>query len=362
MVTPLSRVIITRWVIDEIIQPIINSTPDLQFSDGFSKPEEQTDMRCRFCGEKAVVNMRHHKLALCKAHFLDWVPARIERSIKRYRMFTQQDRLLVAVSGGKDSLSLWDILHRLGYAADGLYIGLGIDEGLNYSVNSLACADAFAREHGLELHIIDIKTEYGESVPEVAAQTHRGRNKPCSVCGLIKRYVMNQVALKYGYAALVTGHNLDDEASTLFGNTLSWSGSYLLSQGPVLEADRQGFIRKVKPLCRMYEREMASYAFLRGIEYIQDECPFAFDSTSIYYKEILSKLETDRPGTKLNFYLAFLQAKKNGVFSTIKDDRHELLHACPKCGQPTSAPGLCSFCRMFDKTRSMQVPNNIEEQ
>ncbi len=300
--------------------------------------------------------MRQHKLALCQAHFLDWVPEQVERSIKRYHMFTHHDRLLVAISGGKDSLSLWDILQRLGYTSDGLYIGLGIDAGVSYSHSSLGYAQAFAQEHGLLLHVVDIQAEYGESVPELAERTNRGRHKPCSVCGLAKRHVMNQVAVTNGYAALLTGHNLDDEAAILFGNTLSWAGSYLIRQGPVLEADRPGLVRKVKPLCRIYEREMAAYALLRGIPYIQEECPFAHDSTSIYHKQLLNKLETDRPGAKLSFYLSFLQARQAGLFSAGVDERAELVHNCPQCGQPTSAPGFCAFCRMFARATDPRLP------
>ncbi len=304
-------------------------------------------MHCRKCGEKAVINMRQHKLALCGAHFLDWVPEQVERAIRRYSMFTRDDRLLVAVSGGKDSLSLWDILTRLGYAADGLYIGLGIDGGVDYSENSFRYARAFAQEHQLLLHVKDIKADYGVSIPELAIRTHRGRYKPCSVCGLTKRHIMNQLAQDDHYDVLLTGHNLDDEAAILFGNTLSWVGSYLVRQGPVLEADRPGLVRKVKPLCRMYEREMAAYAFLRPIPYIEDECPHAEGSTSIYHKELLNKLEADRPGAKLSFYLSFLQAKRAGLFSPSADERADMVHDCDACGQPTSAPGLCAFCRMF---------------
>ena len=304
-------------------------------------------MRCRKCGEKACINMRQHKLALCKTHFLDWVPEQVERAIHNVQMFTHTDRLLVAVSGGKDSLSLWDILQRLGYSADGLYIGLGIDAGVKYSQISLEYARTFAQGHNLMLRIVDLQAEYGESITELAMRTHRGRYKPCSVCGLAKRHVMNRIARQNDYSVLLTGHNLDDEAAILFGNTLSWSGSYLLHQAPVLEADRPGLVRKVKPLFRMYEREMAAYALLRGIRYIHEECPHASDSTSIYHKELLNKLESDRPGAKLNFYLSFLQARRNGLFSPSADQHADLIHTCPECGQPTSAPGLCVFCRLF---------------
>jgi uncharacterized protein (TIGR00269 family) len=256
---------------------------------------------------------------------------------------------------------LWDILSRLGYAADGLYIGLGIDGGVSYSDSSLGYARAFAQTHTLLLHVVDIKAEYGESIPELADRTNRGRNKPCSVCGLTKRHVMNLVAQSHGYAALLTGHNLDDEAAILFGNTLSWVGSYLIRQGPVLEADRPGLVRKVKPLCRIYEREMAAYALLRGIPYIQEECPFAHDSTSIYYKQILDKLESDRPGAKLSFYLSFLQARQAGLFSASIDERAALVHNCPVCSQPTSAPGLCAFCRMFIKSGDHRMPVELDD-
>jgi uncharacterized protein (TIGR00269 family) len=146
---------------------------------------------------------------------------------------------------------------------------------------------------------------------------------------------------------LVTGHNLDDEAAVLLGNTLTWATGYLLRQGPVLEADHPGLARKAKPLCRFYEREMAAYALLRGIEYIYDECPYAMGAKSIYYKELLNRLEEDRPGAKLAFYLSFLQAKENGLFAVHADQAGENLHACPTCGQPTSAPDECSFCRMM---------------
>jgi len=297
--------------------------------------------------------MRQHKLALCKDHYLEWVPEQVERAIQKYHMFSHEDRILVAVSGGKDSLSLWDILWRLGYSVDGLYIGLGIGEssaeGLGYSDESERMARQFAEKHALNLHTVSIPQVYGESIPAIAERTHRGREKPCSVCGLTKRHVMNRIAREGGYQVLVTGHNLDDEAAILFSNTMNWIPGYLVRQGPVLEANRAGMVRKVKPLCRMYEREMAAYALLRGIEYVYEECPFVEGSNTIYYKEILNKLEFDRPGSKINFYLTYLQAKENGLFAPLADTELELLHNCPSCGQATTAPGECAFCRMMAK-------------
>jgi tRNA(Ile)-lysidine synthase TilS/MesJ len=130
-------------------------------------------MKCKTCGEKAVVNMRQHKLALCKDHYLEWIPAQTARFIKKYWMFGPDEKILVAVSGGKDSLSLWDILHRLGYQVDGLYIGLGIDAGIGYSEESHRLTEKFAVENGLKLHVVDIEKIYGQSIPVIADRSNR---------------------------------------------------------------------------------------------------------------------------------------------------------------------------------------------
>jgi len=328
-------------------------------------------MKCRKCGHEAVINMRQHKLALCGEHFLEWVPEQTQRFIEKYKMFTPDERVLVAVSGGKDSLSLWDVLLRLGYKADGMYIGLGIDGGVDYSNQSHEMCERFLSNRKSQmanvtreteepgygdsrwepaLHVVDIARMYGETIPDVAARTTRGRSKPCSVCGLIKRHVMNRVARDGGYDVLATGHNLDDEVAVLFGNTLTWNAGYLLRQAPVLPADKPGLARKVKPFCRLYERESAAYALVRGIEYIYDECPFAEGSTSIAHKEILNQMEKDSPGTKLQFYLSFLRAREQGLFAEHAEQVE--LNACEKCGQPTSAPGLCAFCRLWERRRT----------
>lgn len=307
-------------------------------------------MKCRKCERKAVINMRQHKLSLCAEHYTQWIPEQTQRFIEKYAMFGPEDHILVAVSGGKDSLALWDVLTLLGYKADGLYIGLGIDGGIGYSDQSKAFCETFANARGLNLKIYDVAGRMGAPIPLAASKVHRGRGRPCSVCGMSRRHIMNAMALEGGYDVLVTGHNLDDEAATLFGNSLHWSLEHLSRQEPVLEA-HDGLVRKAKPFCRLYERETAAYALLRGIEYVYDECPYAEGAKSIYYKQTLNKMEDEHPGTKLHFYLAFLAAKGQGAFAAASDPGAGRLHPCPSCGQPTSAPGECAFCRTWDQVR-----------
>lgn len=302
-------------------------------------------MKCNTCGKKAAINMRQHKLALCKHHYLKWLPKQTQRFIEKYNMFTDQDKVLVAVSGGKDSLALWDILNSLGYQADGLYIGLGIDGDIGYSKKSLRFCQRYADRYGVNLIVVDMANEFGTTIPTLNKKTPRGNEKPCAVCGVSKRHIMNHVAREGNYDVLATGHNLDDEAAVLFGNTLNWLGNYLQRQGPVLAAKHPGLVRKVKPLFRFYERETAAYALLKGIDYIYDECPHSVGAKSIYYKEILNQLEFNRPGAKLIFYLNYLRAKQDGLFTQPKIET-EQLNTCTSCGQPTTSPDKCAFCRL----------------
>jgi uncharacterized protein (TIGR00269 family) len=259
-------------------------------------------------------------------------------------MFARGERVLVAVSGGKDSLSLWDILLRLGYRADGLYIDLGVGDG-SYSSTSHQKAESFAAARGADLRVANVAEEYGATVPEVSRRK-RGRST-CSVCGLVKRHIMNAAACNGGYAALATGHNVDDEAAVLFQNTLNWAAGYLARQAPVLPASHPRLARKVKPLIRLYEREMAAYALLREIDYIYEECPYSKGATTLFYKELLSQLEERSPGAKQRFYLSFLKARREGHLLP-ETAREVQMTECSRCGQPTTAPDLCAFCRLWE--------------
>lgn len=307
--------------------------------------------RCRKCAADSVINMRQHRLALCGVHFLEWVEKSTAEFIHKHRMFEPEDRVLVAVSGGKDSLSLWRILLKLGYQADGLYIDLGIDDGCGYSKRSAEYALKFAQtvSPGSRLHVLDLSALYGRAVPEMAGKRAGGRKKLCSVCGLVKRHEMNRAARELGYQVLATGHNLDDEAAVLFGNTLRWEVEYLVRQAPVLPAGDHGLVKRAKPLARFYERETAAYAIVSDIDYIQDECPFSKGATSLRLKEELNSMELGSPGTKLQFYFSFLRARRKGLFTEF--GRSEL-QACEKCGQATGIPGLCAFCRLIEPDRA----------
>jgi uncharacterized protein (TIGR00269 family) len=285
-----------------------------------------------------VIDVRRHNANFCAEHFLKLCRDQVAKAIDQFAMVAPNDRLLVAVSGGKDSLALWDILVELGYAADGLYIGLGID---GYSDESASYAVDFASARGLHLRVVELRERYGYDVPTAAAVTRRA---PCSGCGLSKRHIFDEVAVDGGYDAVATGHNLDDEAAVLYGNVMHWQVDYLGRQWPVLPAGG-GFPRKVKPLVRLAERETAAYSVLRGIDYQVEECPLAAGNRHLAYKDALNRTEERSPGSKASFYFGFLE---RAAARFAADAGQEELRSCVRCGAPT--PGdVCAFCRLVER-------------
>jgi uncharacterized protein (TIGR00269 family) len=313
-------------------------------------------VKCKKCGERAVIKMPQHHLALCRQDYIDWFIGQTTRNIKKYQLANPSDRILVAVSGGKDSLALWDVLWRLGYKVDGMYIHLGITGTVNYSTLSQAYVEKFAAARGLSLEVVHVAERYGQNIPDLAGQSARGRYKPCSICGQIKRHIMNAAAMSGNYDVLMTAHNLDDEAAVLYLNTMNWAVPMLARQAPRLEA-HHGLPHKAKPFCRFYERETAAYSLLQGIEYIEDECPYSAGSTLLYYKTVLNRMEAEHPGTKMQFYVQFLQARAVLFPAAMQEADRSDLHPCPQCGQPTSREGICSFCKLVNSTNSPCFPN-----
>lgn len=305
-------------------------------------------MKCRVCREPAVIDIRRHNANFCQDHFLKYCRQQVEKAIDEFDMVAPGERALVAVSGGKDSLAVWDILVELGFEADGLYVGLGIGD---YSEHSAVYARDFARDRKARLVEVDLRSEYDYDIPTAAVATGR---VPCSACGLSKRHLFDKAALDGDYDVLVTGHNLDDEAAVLYGNVLRWQTDYLGRQHPVLPASN-GFPRKVKPLVRLTERETAAYCILRGIDYLVEECPMAAGNKHLIYKDALNELEVRSPGSKTEFYFGYLKR----AAERFRTDERDGLGRCDRCGSPAEGE-LCAFCRLLDRTAGAEpVPVSL---
>jgi len=301
-------------------------------------------VRCKVCRERAVAEVRQHNMALCQRCYLDWFPRYTRKTIDKFDMIAPDDRVLVAVSGGKDSQVLWRVLVELGFQADGMVIDLGIGDdgqgapaGSGYSAESTDHVRELATTLGRPLWVIDLREALGQTVPDV----RRGARPVCSACGVVKRWVMNRVAWEGGYDCVATGHNLDDEVSALFGNVLSWDTHFLSRQHPVSPQLGERLMRKVKPFCYFTERETAMYAILSGTPWYHEECPNSVGATTIGYKELLNQLETGARGSKRRFFDGFLRQQQ--IF---RDHQEPIAMAyCERCGMPSPAE-TCGFCRL----------------
>ncbi|MBP2680029.1 MAG: PP-loop domain protein, partial [Deltaproteobacteria bacterium] len=214
-------------------------------------------MKCKRCRRaEAAVDLPSHHAAFCPDCFFVFFRRQVKEGIRKLRLLAPEDRVLVCVSGGKDSLVLWDVLMEEGYETEGLYIDLGID---GYSDRSKERVLAYAASRGKTPIVVELAKE-GIPIPETARCT---RMQECSVCGTVKRHFFNRVAAEGKFTVVATGHNLDDETARLLGNLLHWQRDHLARQHPFLPGTGGGLVRKVKPLWRVSEVETAAYGFLK---------------------------------------------------------------------------------------------------
>ncbi len=159
--------------------------------------------------------------------------------------------------------------------------------------------------------------------------------------------MFNRVAVERGYDVMATGHNLDDEAATLLGNVVRWQDDFLARQRPLLPGTDGLQVRKVKPLYRLSEREMAAYCVVAGIDYVVEECPLVEGNTGHELKEALNLLERTSPGVKAQFLFGFLDREADH-WAADEDDDGPALAACRRCGMPTTGQ-TCAFCRQQER-------------
>lgn len=293
--------------------------------------------RCSVCGKPAVAYIRSIRRYLCEDHFMDYFERRVRRILERARV-KSGDRLLVAISGGKDSAALLEALSVLrgsiGYKLAAIHIDLGIGE---YSRKSREAALKEASRHGIPLIIVDLREVLGVGIPELAKLTKR---PPCSVCGLVKRYVLNAAAVEWGASYLVMGHNADDMAAYALKAFMSQDLESLSKLGPVTETVPGLAVGRLRPLYMLSEKETFIYSMLRKASFTMDECPHVNRrQVEIVLKRAVGFIESRMPGFKVQ--LLGNLARRYTDYPKPK----EPLSRCPSCGLISSG-GECSFCKL----------------
>ncbi len=292
-------------------------------------------IRCNFCKLlKEGIVFRHYNLKVCLECFPVFFKKRVQETIEKFKMFSKKDSILVAVSGGKDSMSVLKALKDMQYNIKALHIDVGIGE---VSKKSKKFVQTFCEEENISLKIIKLQEEINSSVEELSKISKR---PVCAVCGMLRRYIINRESLGQ---IIVTGHTLNDEVSFILKNMIFWNDELLSRIYPVLY-EKEGLSRKAKPLCLITEQETRLFCETTSISYIDESCPYKSEVYELF-KKIVYEINYEFPGSIIGFYKGYLKRLKNFYPETANNIS---LQQCKNCGYMTVSE-LCSICRLKEK-------------
>ncbi|MEM1514618.1 MAG: ATP-binding protein [Candidatus Bathyarchaeia archaeon] len=308
--------------------------------------------KCRRCGINRVeVYLTHSNLSLCPDCFMLLTERKVRRTVETYRMISKDDRIGIAVSGGKDSSSLAYILNNLYEKLNMtlIYIDLGVPE---YSKYCLEKVEALAKILGREVFVYSLEKELGFTIGDVKGTIY-GR-KPCSACGAIKRYLFNKIAYDLGLTKIATGHNLDDTIEAIFNFYIEGNVKSLVRLKPYLPKTHQKIVPKIKPLIGLTDMECGFYTEYRNLPVRTIGCQFSKGSRSIKRKELLNMIVEKIPNFKHTFISSHYKRILPLLEKALKDQGQgeAEIYDCPICGMPTSLRDVpCHFCKIVNLIR-----------
>jgi uncharacterized protein (TIGR00269 family) len=301
---------------------------------------------CKHCETETVITLSNGS-KLCRGCFIKYFEKKVLKTIQRFNLIQRDDKLIVALSGGKDSTSVLYLMHKIGLKRNWKEVeALTIDEGIgDYRLKTIENAKRLCKEQGIKLHVVSYKEEFGMNVNEMVKKLKA--DNPCSVCGVLRRCLLNKYARKLGGTKLVTGHNLDDEAQAIIMNQFKQNFEMAARLGPMAGVVRSNsFVPRIKPFYLLTEDEVRLYASLMGFVTKKDVCPYAKGCFRNEVKQMLDNFEEKYKGTKycvVNYFLNTMPLLKESVLSSGKDISH-----CKKCGEPCSKD-VCKVCELVEK-------------
>lgn len=297
---------------------------------------------CSQCGKKAVFHQRNSGRYLCRMHFVKDVERRVRYSINKYKMVDTDDKIAISLSGGKDSVVLTQLLKKMyGKRKDLEFCAITIDEGIEgYRQPTVDIARKVTSELDIEHHVVSFKDEIGETLDWMVKKgVEEGDKKPCTYCGVFRKYLLNKTARELGATKLATGHNLDDETQTIMLNFLQSDIARLARLIP--QRRQQNLIMRIKPLRLIYEKEVVIYATLFNLPIDMDECPYSHFPVRAAVRDFLNDFENKYPGRKFSVMKSF-----ENLIPTLKKMHPQIeLKSCEICGEPTPK-NVCQACSL----------------
>ena len=300
--------------------------------------------KCNFCNGEAIYHRPYSGEHHCELCYIKAVEKQVQRTITRHRMLKPDDYVAIAVSGGKDSVSLIHIISTLeARFPQSKLVAITIDEGVSgYRSEAIDIARECCEKFGIEHRLHSFKKLYGYTLDEIAeCAKEKGVPHVCSYCGVLRRKALNVAAREAQATKLATAHNLDDEVQSMVMNFLR--GDISRMSGHQLGLECEGLVPRVKPLCKVPEKEVALYAFLKKVRFQSLPCPYSETSLRSDVRRFLNKLENKHPGMKFTVYKSFGRVQQQLRF---QEERR--LSRCNICGEPTSRE-TCMACQMLRK-------------
>ena len=295
---------------------------------------------------------------LCKRCFTKSVEEKVRATVAKYKMLKFDDRVAVAVSGGKDSLSLLHILVKMkrSHPRSSL-VAVTVDEGIKgYRDEALKTAADSCRKVGIEHHVVSFKRLFGFTLDEIVRlQRQKGEENvtPCAYCGVLRRRALNVAARTVKADKLATAHTLDDETQTILLNIFHGDVLRIAKEKPVTDEVHPKLVRKIKPFCEIPEKETALYAYVKKSKFQSRPCPYASEALRNDVRAMLNKLEEKHSGMKFTIFNSVGRIRP--ALESMVD--REALKECRRCGEPTTER-VCRTCQMIAQLRGFNRYSN----
>jgi cytoplasmic tRNA 2-thiolation protein 1 len=295
---------------------------------------------CSSCGSPSFYTRRYSGESLCVACFQSSIVEKTRKTISKYSMISPGERVGVAVSGGKDSLSLLKVLHGLAGTRRNQLVAISVDEGVaGYRDEALAHARVLTQDLGVEHLTLSYKDLFGFSLDEALDWKDERDVSSCSFCGVFRRRAIDEAAVRAKATVVATAHNLDDYIQTFMMNLMHGDVARLGWLDPSY-ADSSFPVRRVKPFMEIYEEEVALFAYQSNVPFQSVSCPYMHEGLRSEVRDYLNSMEASHPGMKNVLLRSSLDVISHYARSTEKESV-----PCTICGKSSSS-GLCNVCRM----------------
>ncbi len=303
-------------------------------------------MPCKICKIKPIIQLPNSNIKLCSSCFKRYFEKKALKTIRTFNLLDREDKIAVCISGGKDSLSVLNLLNKISETKLDINLtAILIDEGISgYRNETIKDAKNFCKKNKIPLKIYSFKKEFNFTLDEMKKRLDM---KACSICGVLRRYLINKKSRELKVNKIATGHNLDDEAQAVLMNQFKNNIAVSSRLGPITGIKRNiKFIPRIKPFYLLTEKEVMTYAYLHKLTSKYLECPYESESFRCDVRDFLNDFEQKYPGTKHSIISSFLE-----ILPLLKSKyKSSEIKICKNCSEPTSSE-ICTACEILEKLK-----------